>query len=93
MHLSDGIITSPALIGGTLAAAAAGSAWGLYRLKAEDVPRTAMMSAEVTLASLTRTAATYLPAMPFTCTVWPCTVATSWRVPITWSEVTCPGTT
>ena len=51
MHLSDGIVTLPVLAGGT-AAAAAGLAVGLKRLKPEGVPRVAVLSSTFFVASL-----------------------------------------
>jgi len=51
MHLSDGIVTWPVLAGGT-AAAAAGLAVGLNRLKPEGVPRVAVLSSTFFVASL-----------------------------------------
>ncbi len=51
MHLSDGIVAWPVLAGGT-AAAAAGLAVGLNRLKPERVPRVAVLSSAFFVASL-----------------------------------------
>ena len=51
MHLSDGIVTWPVLAGGT-AAAAAGLAVGLSRIKPERIPRVAVLSSVFFVASL-----------------------------------------
>ena len=51
MHLSEGIVTATVLAGGTTAAAA-GLAVGLKQLKAEHVPRVAILSSAFFVASL-----------------------------------------
>ena len=51
MHLSDGIVTWPVLAGGT-AAAAAGLAVGLSRIRPERIPRVAVLSSVFFVASL-----------------------------------------
>lgn len=50
-HIPDGILSAPVLIaGGTVALA--GIAWGLRRLDADDIPRTALVSAAFFVAAL-----------------------------------------
>lgn len=50
-HMPDGILSAPVLIaGGTVALA--GIAWGLRRLDADDIPRTALVTAAFFVAAL-----------------------------------------
>ena len=51
MHISEGILTWPVLASGA-AAALAGTAVGLNKLKTEDIPKTAILSAAFFVASL-----------------------------------------
>lgn len=51
MHVADGVLSGPVLMAGTLGAAA-GVAWGVHRLRAEEVPRAALLSAAFFVASL-----------------------------------------
>ena len=51
MHISEGILTWPVLASGA-AFAAAGTAVGLRKLKTEDIPKTAILSAAFFVASL-----------------------------------------
>ncbi len=51
MHISEGILTWPVLASGT-AFALAGTAVGLKKLKTEDIPKTAILSAAFFVASL-----------------------------------------
>ena len=51
MHVSEGILDAPVLLAGAVVAAA-GTAIGLRRLKAETVPRVGVMAAAFFVASL-----------------------------------------
>lgn len=51
MHISEGILSGPVLAGGALLGLA-GTAAGLRRMRVEETPRTAMMSAVFFVASL-----------------------------------------
>lgn len=50
-HMPDGILSAPVLIAGG-AVALAGIAWGLRRLDADDIPRTALVTAAFFVAAL-----------------------------------------
>ena len=58
MHISEGVLSTPVLAGG-VAAAAAGLAIGLKGLKAEEIPRVAVLSSAFFIGSLMR-----IPAGP-----------------------------
>ncbi len=51
MHVADGILSTPVLIGGA-AAGTVGVAYGLYRMKPEEIPQTAVLSSAFFVASL-----------------------------------------
>lgn len=51
MHISEGVLSAPVLIGGGLASAA-GVAVGLKTMKDKDIPKTAIISAALFVASL-----------------------------------------
>lgn len=51
MHISEGVLSAPALIGGA-SAAAAGIGFGIKKTKDEDLPKVAVLSAALFVASL-----------------------------------------
>jgi cobalt/nickel transport system permease protein len=51
MHISEGVLSAPALIGGA-SAAAAGIGFGIKKIKDEDLPKVAVLSSALFVASL-----------------------------------------